>query len=101
MNAEGRGIGAADILTATVNDTRSRLLLSLLGMLLWAFPVHAYDTIFRGKVVRDDGSPLARLVVVQRVCSGNEQPVREGVASPKTGEYFIRLDVDPFGQFFG
>jgi len=69
-------------------------------MLLWAFPVQADDTIFRGKVVRDDGSPLGHMVTVQRVCNGEDQPVREGVASPKTGEYYVRLDVDPFGQVF-
>ena len=85
---------------STVGDTRSRLLLPLLGMLLWAFPVQANDTIFRGKVIRDDGSPLGHMVTVQRVCSGEEQPVREGAASARNGEYYVRLDVDPFGQVF-
>ena len=69
-------------------------------MLLGAFPAQAVDTIFRGKVLRDDGSSPGHMVTVQRVCNGEEQPVREGATSPKTGEYYVRLDVDPFGQVF-
>lgn len=69
-------------------------------MLPWAFPVEADDTMFRGKVVRDDGSLLGHMVTVQRVCRGENQPARAGVTSPKTGEYYVRLDVDAFGQVF-
>ncbi|HWH59852.1 MAG TPA: hypothetical protein VN682_19635, partial [Terriglobales bacterium] len=47
-----------------------------------------------------DGSPLGHMVTVQRVCEGEETPVREGVASGKTGEYYIRLDVDAFSQLY-
>ncbi|HEY4088533.1 MAG TPA: VWA domain-containing protein [Bryobacteraceae bacterium] len=78
----------------------TRLLLPVFGMLLCALPAQANDVIFRGKVVRDDGSPLGHMVTVQRVCRGEEEPVREGVASPKTGEYYVRLDSDTFSQVY-
>jgi hypothetical protein len=84
-----------------VGDPRNRiLLLPLVGVLLWALPARGNDVIFRGKVVRDDGSALGHMVTVQRVCEGEETPVREGVASGKTGEYYIRLDVDAFSQMY-
>jgi Ca-activated chloride channel family protein len=79
-----------------VIDTRSGILL----LLLWALPAQATDVIFHGKVVRDDGSPLGHMVTVQRVCEGEGEPVREGVASPRTGEYNVRLDVDAFSQTY-
>ncbi len=69
-------------------------------MLFGAFSAQANDVIFHGKVVRDDGSPLGHMVTVQRVCEGEGEAQREGVASPKTGEYNIRLDVDPFNQTY-
>lgn len=78
----------------------NRRFLQLSGLLLWAFTAQADDVIFHGKVVRDDGSPPGHMVTVQRLCNGEGEPVREGVASPKTGEYNVRLDVDTFSQTF-
>src|SRR3954465_10744315 len=85
---------------STVGDTRNRFLFPVLGMLLWAFPAQAYEMVFRGRVVRDDGSPPGHMVTVQRICNGEDGPVREAAASGKTGEYFVRLDADPFGQTY-
>ncbi len=85
---------------STVGETRTRFLVPILGILPWAFPVQAYDTVFRGKVVRDDGAPVGHMVTVQRVCNGEDEPVREAATSPKTGEYFVRMDLDPFGQVY-
>ncbi len=85
-------------ITSTVYPSRRLLLLPVLLLLPWVPQARAYDTIFHGKVVRDDGATLGHLVVIERVCSGADRPVHEGVASAKTGEYFVRLDVDPFAQ---
>lgn len=66
-------------------------------------PPHAragYVT-FHGRVVMQDGSPPGRLVGIQRVCGGAEGPVREANTYPKTGEYFVRLYIEPFGGGFG
>jgi len=48
----------------------------------------------------DDGSPPGRTVLIQRNCDGAPYPFREGYASPKTGDYAVRLDVADFGGVF-
>ena len=60
-------------------------------------PANAEDVIFRGKVMLEDGSPPGRLVTVQRVCTGLDHVIHEGVASAKTGEYFVRLNLEMYG----
>jgi VWFA-related protein len=75
--------------------------LLLSGGLLVTSPASADDVVFHGKVTLDDGSPPGHMVTIQRVCEGLEQPTTEGAASGKTGEYFIRLNVDEFGEVRG
>jgi len=48
----------------------------------------------------DDGSPPGRTVLIQRNCNGAPYPFREGYASPKTGDYTVRLEVADFGGVF-
>ena len=49
----------------------------------------------------EDGSPSGRLVTIQRRCEGVTNPLPEANASPKTGQYFVHLYVDPYGAGFG
>jgi VWFA-related protein len=74
--------------------------LPLLGWLLLASPASAIDVWFHGKVTLEDGSPPGRLVTVERVCQGMDHAIREGAASGKTGDYFVRLTLDDFGQVY-
>jgi Ca-activated chloride channel homolog len=74
----------------------------LCGCLLAIGPARAEEVvIFRGKVTLEDGSPPGHLVTVQRSCNGAPQPISEGAASGKTGEYTVRLVVNNFGQVNG
>ena len=75
------------------------MLLLSCGLVL-ASPASAVLVVFHGKVTLEDGSPPGRMVTVQRVCNGMDHAVREGAASGKTGEYFVRLEVNDFGQVF-
>lgn len=78
------------------------------GVLLWTVLapglLRAQDVtqaiVYRGTVTLDDGSIPGHLVSVVRVCEGLE-PIREGVASGKTGQYYIRLNVNSFYQAYG
>src|SRR5579883_2163524 len=54
----------------------------------------------RGKVVMEDGSQPGRAILVSRYCEGLDQLVQQVPASPKTGEYYIRLDVNLFGEVY-
>jgi len=80
---------------------RCALFLLCLGLLPTG-PARADDlVIFHGKVMLEDGSPPGHLVVIQRACTGAQQPIQEGAASGKTGEYMVRLLVNNFGQVQG
>jgi VWFA-related protein len=48
----------------------------------------------------EDGSPPGRSVSIQRTCQGMDHSSVEGAASAKTGEYFVRLEVNDFGGVF-
>ncbi|WP_321471317.1 VWA domain-containing protein [uncultured Paludibaculum sp.] len=48
----------------------------------------------------EDGSVPDRMVTVQRVCYGMQQPVRESLTSRRTGEYVVRLFVNEMGQVY-
>ena len=76
-----------------------RALLLCAGLLIPGL-VSADQVIYRGKVTLEDGSPPGRLVTVQRVCDGLDHAIREGTASAKTGEYFVRLEINYFGGSF-
>jgi VWFA-related protein len=60
----------------------------------------ADTVIFRGKVTMEDGSPPGKTVSIERVCEGLDHIVREGVASAKTGEFVVQLDLGDYGQAF-
>jgi VWFA-related protein len=74
-----------------------RFLLPLSFALILIGQANAQDTVFRGKVTMEDGSPPGKLVSIQRACTGLERTLPEGLASAKTGEYFIRLNLDALG----
>jgi len=61
---------------------------------------HADLVVFHGKVVMEDGAIPGRVVGIQRTCDGMDHPIREAIASPKTGLYIVRLDVSDFGGVF-
>jgi len=65
--------------------------------LLLVPPAAADIVIFRGKVVMEDGSPPGFPVSIQRSCEGLDHVVLEASVSPKTGDYFVRLDITDFG----
>jgi len=74
-----------------------------LGILYFLFllrPAAADMVVFRGKVLMEDGSPPGRSVSIQRTCEGMDHPLIEGTVSPKTGDYFVRLDITDFGNVF-
>jgi len=76
-----------------------RFLLSLCGVLFCAAQAQADEqVIFRGRVTMEDGSSPGRLVTIQRDCAGMDRPIREGLASARTGEYVVRLQVNGLGQ---
>ncbi|MBI4891250.1 MAG: VWA domain-containing protein [Acidobacteria bacterium] len=58
------------------------------------------DIFFRGRVILDNGSPPDKSVVIQRVCEGLRDPIREGGTFRRTGEYTIKLTVTDFGQVY-
>ncbi len=71
-----------------------------MALLVLALPLHADLIIFHGKVVMDDGSPPHRAVIIQRMCNGFTGPHREANASPATGEYYVRLNVEVFDSAY-
>ena len=72
----------------------------VLYLMLLLRPAVADMVVIRGKVVMEDGSPPGRSVVILRTCQGMDHTLVEGTASAKTGEYFVRLDVNDFGDVF-
>jgi Ca-activated chloride channel family protein len=71
----------------------------LIGIaLLFTGSANADTVTFHGKVTMADGSPPGRIVSIQRTCAGLDHPIREASVSPKTGEYWVRLQVDDFGH---
>jgi VWFA-related protein len=77
-----------------------RLLYSVVSLLCFILSVRtaaADIVVFRGKVVMEDGSPPGTPVIIQRTCEGMDHTVVEATVSPKTGDYFVRLDVTDFG----
>src|ERR1017187_8225485 len=75
-------------------------LLGMLGFVLLVRPAAADIVIFRGKVVMEDGSPPGLPVTIQRTCEGMDRVIVEATVSPKTGDYFVRLDINDFGFLF-
>ena len=74
----------------------------ILATILLSYAARADNiVIFRGKVTLEDGSPPGHLVTIQRTCQGEQQSFNEGVASGKTGEYYVRLHVSEFGEVSG
>ena len=53
-----------------------------------------YQLILRGKVVMQDGSPPAKSVGIERVCT-DVQGSAPGPVTDKKGEYLWRMEVDP------
>ena len=74
--------------------------LGIVSFLLLLRPAAADMVVFRGKVVMEDGSPPGRPVSIQRTCQGLDHAYVEGTVSQKTGDYFVRLDVNDFGNVF-
>jgi VWFA-related protein len=83
-----------------IHHSRRPSLLAALYLVLALRPAAAEMVIYRGKVVMEDGSPPGRSVVIQRTCQGMDQRLVEGTVSPKTGDYFVRLEVSDFGEVF-
>ncbi len=59
-----------------------------------------HDVYFRGRVIREDGTPPEKPATIQRVCDGLRDSIREGGTFRRTGEYMIKLSVSEFGQVF-
>ena len=79
--------------------TRHHFRALLAAVLLGAVPAMADNyVLFHGKVTLADGSPPGHTVFIQRSCEGGDQPLGEGSASGRTGEYFVRLQVNELGQ---
>jgi VWFA-related protein len=72
----------------------------MLYFVLLVRPAAADIVIFRGKVVMEDGSPPGLPVTIQRSCQGMDHVIVEATVSPKTGDYFVRLDINDFGFLF-
>lgn len=72
----------------------------LLSFAMLLPPLRADLIIFHGKVVMDDGSPPGRPVIIQRMCRGFMGPHRETNASPATGAYYVRLNIEVFDSAY-
>jgi Ca-activated chloride channel family protein len=72
----------------------------MLYFILSVRPAAADIVIFRGKVVMEDGSPPGIPVSIQRTCQGMDHVIVEATVSPKTGDYFVRLDITDFGFLY-
>jgi len=73
---------------------------AVLALALTTWPGAAEMLNLRGRVVMEDGSQPGRAILVSRYCEGMDHIVQQVLASPKTGEYYIRLDVNRFGEVY-
>ena len=96
-SAKTRTRGCYAGLTTMLRWVATSLFLTALYLVMFIRPAAADIVVFRGKVVMEDGSPPGISVTIQRSCDGLEHPIDEATVSPKTGNYFVRLDINDFG----